>query len=433
MDMKKKFLFLGFLSEIAYLFFWIVRFFPFSAKSPYDLLKNNLNFGIVLGILLVVFVLYILASRQVNLSQVSLKLILSFAVVFNFTLVFILPIASDDVFSYISESRVVSKYRSNPYYVPYDEFKHDILYSKIKTVWSKDVTNYGPLFTVFGTALSFIVGDNLFLNVYLFKIAFVSFNLLIAWLIFKVTKSKIALVLYSWNPLILFEISLNAHNDILMVAFFVLSLCFLFKDSSLKSHLLSWVLLILSVLVKYFTAIFIHFYLVFSLVTLQDKLEKIKFLILSVLCGLLTTMLIFFPFWESPDILSGALGIYGSRTFSLSPGIALGNTILSYFSKTDAYNSARTIPQIILGVIFSFGLFWLIKSNKDKFSRLLVVLSIVFASVLGLGFNLLVPRYFVLLIAILSFCVGLFPRKKIYHYCLYGATIYAFLLYFIVR
>lgn len=431
--MKKRFLLLGFLSEIAYLFFWIVRLFPFSAESPYDLLKNNLNFGIVLGILLIAFVLYILASRQVRLSQVSPKLILSFAILFNLTLVFVLPVASDDVFSYISESRVVSKYRSNPYYVPYDEFKYDILYPKIKTVWSKDVTNYGPLFTAFGTILTFIGGDNLLLNVYLFKIAFVALNLLVAWLIFKVTKSKISLILYSWNPLILFEVSLNAHNDILTVAFFVLSLYFLFKDSSIKSHLLSWILLILSVLVKYFTVIFIPFYLVFSLVTLRDKLEKIKLLILSVLCGLLMTMLILSPFWESPDILSGAFGVYSSRTFSLSPGIALGNTILSYFSKTDAYNSARTVSQIILGVIFSFGLFRLIKSNNNKFSQLLVVLSIIFASMLGFGFNLLVPRYFVLLIAILSFCVGFFPRKRIYHYCLHGATIYAFLLYFIVR
>lgn len=415
--MKKKFLLLGFLSEIAYLFFWVVRFFPFPAKSPYDLLKNNSNFGVVLGILLVVFVLYILASRQISLFQVSPKLILGFAVLFNLTLVFILPVASDDVFSYISESRVVSKYRSNPYYIPYDEFKDDILYSKIKTVWSKDVTNYGPLFTVFGTALSFIGGDNLLLNVYLFKTAFVVFNLLVAWLVYKVTKSKVSLVLYSWNPLILFEISLNAHNDILMVMFFVLSLYFLFKDNSLKSHLISGVLLILSVLVKYFTAIFIPFYLVFSLVTLRNKLEKIKFLILSVFCGLLTVVLIFFPFWKSPAILSGALGIYSSRTFSSSPGIALGGMI----------------SQIILVVIFSFGLFWLTRLNKNKFSQFMVVLAIVFAALLGLGLNLLVPRYFVLLIAILSFCVGLFSRKRIYCYCIHGATIYAFLLYFIVR
>ena len=431
--MKKKFLILGLLSEMAYLFFWIVRFFPFFAKSPHDLLKNNSNFGIVLGILLVVFVFYIIASMKINLFRISSKLIFGFAILFNLTLVLMPPIASDDVFSYISEGRVISRYQSNPYYISYDEFKHDILYSKIKTVWSKDVTNYGPLFTVFGTILTFIGRDNLFLNVYLFKAAFVLLNLLVAWLIFTVTKNKMSLILYSWNPLILFEISLNAHNDILTVAFFVLSLFFLFKDDSLKSHLLSWVLLILSVLVKYFTAIFIPFYLVFSLVTLRNKFEKIKFLFLSAFYGLLTVVLIFSPFWESPDILSGAFGFYGSRTFSLSPGIALGNTILSYFLKSDAYNSARMISQIVLGAISSFTLFWLIRPNKDKLLRLLVVLAIVFASLLGFGLNLLVPRYFVLLIAILSFCVGFFSRKKIYRYCIHGATIYAFLLYFIVR
>ena len=431
--MKKKFLLLGFLSEMAYLFFWLVRFFPFFAKSPYDLLKNNNNFGIVLGIFLLAFIPYVVASMKTNLFQISSKLILGFSVLFNLTLVLMLPIASDDVFSYISEGRVVSRYQSNPYYIPYDEFKHDILYSKIKTVWSKDATNYGPLFTVFGTILTFIGGDNLPLNVYLFKISFVVLNLLVAWLIFKVTKSKMSLLLYSWNPLILFEVSLNAHNDILTVALFVLSLCFLFKDNSLKSHLLSWVLLILSVLVKYFTVIFIPFYLVFSLVTLRNKFEKIKFLSLSVFFGLLTVILIFIPFWESPDILNGALGLYGSRTFSLSPGIAMGNMILSYFLKTDAYNSARMISQIVLAVIFSFTLFWMIKPNKDKFFRLLIVIAIIFASLLGFGLNLLVPRYFVLLIAILSFCVGFFPGKKYYSYFLHGATIYALLLYFIVR
>ena len=109
-----------------------------------------------------------MASRQVNLSQVSLKLILSFAVVFNFTLVFILPIASDDVFP-IFRKQGCFKISSNPYYVPYGEFKHDILYSKLKQFGLRTSLITDPFLQCLEPHFLLLWGDNLFLNVYLLK------------------------------------------------------------------------------------------------------------------------------------------------------------------------------------------------------------------------------------------------------------------------
>ncbi|MCX6706398.1 MAG: glycosyltransferase family 39 protein [Candidatus Woesebacteria bacterium] len=418
---NKRFVLLGVLTEIVYLLFWVIRYAHFGKVYQYNLLENNFAFGIVIGFILLLLLFYLLASKFEELKKVSYKLILFFAILFNFTIVCILPIASDDLFSYISVGRIISKYHENPYVVSYDHFQNDILYPKIKTVWSQKTTAYGPVFPILDGILAFLGGDNLKLSIYLYKFLFMALNILIGLLIYKITKSRQAMVLYSWNPLILFEISINSHNDALLVLFFILSLYFLFKKNTLKYHLLAWFFLVISALTKYFSGIFLPFYFIYSLKTLPTKEDKFKYFFLSGFGGLVIVILSFFPFWTSPYILSGSLSFYGTRTMIQQLGI-----------NSNDYRVFRIIANILLGIIFIFKILNHYLKEKTPY-QLVNTLALIFAFFLILGFGLVLPWYLVLLVALLSICVGLSKKNRTYVLVLFGSTVYAFLQYFLIR
>ena len=76
---------------------------------------------------------------------------------------------------------------------------------------------YGPAFTLIGSFFTTIGGDNLLLNIILFKSLFIFMNIANICLILKITSNKAAVILYSWNPIIIFDLVLNTHNDVVMM------------------------------------------------------------------------------------------------------------------------------------------------------------------------------------------------------------------------
>jgi len=113
-------------------------------------------------------------------------------------------ISSDDLYSYIGWFRVAGVYGENPHYVSYSKFSNDYLFNNIATVWAKKPTNYGPVSTTIGTLLSKLAGNNLILNVLIFKT--LSFFI---WALNPPTKSK-----QSDNiPIFLFMILLLGKNQ----------------------------------------------------------------------------------------------------------------------------------------------------------------------------------------------------------------------------
>jgi hypothetical protein len=428
-----KFIICGIVSEFLYLLFWIISLF----KENLHIIETTINIyylhiGIVC-ILLILLLLYIKSCSLILKENISIKIIVSFAIIFNLSLIFIPPITSSDLYTYISRSRIVSEYHENPYLVPFSSFPNDELYSSLKTRWSNNTAIYGPLFTSVGSALTYIAGSNLFLNIFLFKFIFVICNIFIIFIIQKLTKNKIATFLYSWNPFIIFEFALNSHNDAMLILLTLLSLFYFFKKSSIKTLLLGWVLLILSVLIKFFTLIFLPFYLLFAVVNSKLRKEKINFFILACLLGLFFVVLTYLPYWEGFGIFNRLRALFSLISPLPSIGIMVISIILRELNVNNFILWGAIINKSIFIITYFFLLLLLFYKMNEKIHEkrnLLKYYIIIFSIFLATFFTWLLPWYITTLITLLIVYIGLIKKYRLNFY-IYILTMYGIIYYLV--
>ena len=309
----KKLIIFGVLTEMIYLLFYFVEPLRKRFGDQALSLSNSYLFLIVIGLLLLALTLYILAFKQVVKNNIGFKEIFIFFIIFNLTLLFIWPVGSIDIFSYIGWSRVLSEHHTNPYLTAYRAFTNDAFYQQINNKWLSLPTPYGPLFTIIGSALTSIGGNSLLRSLFLFKLFFIMINALNCLLIHKTFKNNGATFLYAWNPLILYEFSINGHSDILTIFFLLLGLYFLLrKQQKLINFILCWTFLMLSVLIKYMTAILLPVVFLSILFKLKRKKEKILFVLLSFAVSTIILCVFYWPFLKTENIFS-VLAIYMSH------------------------------------------------------------------------------------------------------------------------
>src|SRR5205823_10504562 len=108
-----------------------------------------------------------------------------------------------------------------------------------------------------------------------------------------------ALLLYAWNPLVLIETAGSGHNDAAMMTFALLGLLL-----ATRGRLL-WGLaaLVLSVLVKYLTALLLLFYVLHALGRQPTRGRAAALAAKMGAVGGLLVGALFVPFWAGPDSL----------------------------------------------------------------------------------------------------------------------------------
>jgi hypothetical protein len=161
------------------------------------------------------------------------------------------PMLSSDVFKYLFAGREVLVYHANPHQVAPQVFEGDAWLRFMR--WIHTPSPYGPVMT--GIAIiTYTLGLGKFtLTLYLYKLMNWGWYLLAFWLIGKMTKSWRAQWAFALHPLILMEWLMNGHNDAAMIT---LALLAIYMVSSGR-RLLSWVVLILSIGIKYVTVLFV--------------------------------------------------------------------------------------------------------------------------------------------------------------------------------
>jgi alpha-1,6-mannosyltransferase len=131
------------------------------------------------------------------------------------------PIGANDVFEYTAQGELLARHGLNPMVHTLDEFPDLPWFDHI--VWLDHVSYYGPVWSwieagivkVFGTA-------DLVRLVIAFKLAAVSAYLVSCLLIVRILRDRAprtvvsGLLMFAWNPLVLFEVAVNAHNDMLV-------------------------------------------------------------------------------------------------------------------------------------------------------------------------------------------------------------------------
>jgi hypothetical protein len=158
-------------------------------------------------------------------AKFSVSTIWLFAVLFRLTLLFTDPSLSDDIFRYLWDGRVLAS-GINPYlYPPESEF---LTFLRDGTVYP--YINHPQLPTIYPPVAQFffLIAFAVFGSVWGLKLMVVAIDMALGWGLLKLLdlkkRSRSAVLIYLWHPLILIEGAGSGHMDFLGIMVLILAL-----------------------------------------------------------------------------------------------------------------------------------------------------------------------------------------------------------------
>lgn len=205
------------------------------------------------------YILFLVLASKKKLSKQFTWLLIGLSAVI---LTFSYNAFSYDIFNYIFDAKIITNYGDNPYFQKALDYPEDPMLSFMR--WTHREYPYGPVWLGLTVPLSFL-GFQLFIPTFiLFKLfivgSFIGSVYFIGKILHEVAKEREVqgLVFFGLNPLILIESVVSAHIDIVMM-FFALWATYLFIKNK---HGLSYILLLLSIGIKFATAVLLPIFLI---------------------------------------------------------------------------------------------------------------------------------------------------------------------------
>ena len=378
----------GLTSGLIYLFN-----FKFDKLVPDFSHKTNIHVYVLLFLLLnalyLVGVFLVLRNKStIGRSKGLLGIILFFAVVFRLCLVPMDPVVlSKDMYRFIWDGRVQQS-GINPYQYPpaaeeLQTLRDERIYPNINR---KDYPTLYPAGAQIFFRISYaLVGD----SVFGFKSLLVLFDiltLLVLTALLNVYRYEATrLILYAWNPLVIFEISYSGHLDGITV-FFMAAALYL---TALRQKIPAIIMLAFASAIKLYPALL--------LAAILNRGERIKGLI-TFSC---TFVLFYLPYITAGDKISGFLPIYLKNPYE-SFNLGLKNLIMHLFPGLSYY----FLSQIFILTLAAAGtIFFFRYKQSDMVLRSAYILT---ALLILLMPSSLHPWYVILIIPFLAFypCAG---------------------------
>jgi len=187
------------------------------------------------------FVIYLAVFRiSVGLSSVrSAAMMVSLAGLAALPLLMMYPGGAGDVYAYIAEADSVLSYHANPFLTPVADIPGHPLLPFLD--YPRETTHYGPLWLAIGVLLRLLSRGDLLAGIITFKVAALALLLASGWLVYLILRKdrqEAAIpgaVMVVWNPLLLFELAGNGHNDVAMAFLVVLAFYFYNRSSSRRA------------------------------------------------------------------------------------------------------------------------------------------------------------------------------------------------------
>ena len=162
--------------------------------------------------------------------RVAFVLICAGAAFFAFNLLFMYPVGAADLFDQIFRARLTSHYGLNPFMTTPGSIAGDPLQAFV--AWRGDPSPYGPMWETLAAGTSLLAGANLWGNLIAFKLLVIGaygVGTLLSYGILRAIKPDWALrgmLFFAWNPLVLFEVAGNGHNDAVVIMFMLAGVFF---------------------------------------------------------------------------------------------------------------------------------------------------------------------------------------------------------------
>jgi hypothetical protein len=178
---------------------------------------------------------------------------------------------SYDIYNYLFDAKIVTKYYQNPYFHYALQYKFDTWTRFMR--WTTRVYPYGPIWLLFTIIPVFLGFDKLVLTIFTFKI----FNLLVflgclkmmQLILKKIGKPGNWIWAFALNPIIIYDFLISMHNESLMLFFLLASIYFFIAEGDIqvvpknlfRYRLFAIFFLLLSIGVKYLTVVFLPIYI----------------------------------------------------------------------------------------------------------------------------------------------------------------------------
>jgi hypothetical protein len=288
--------------------------------------ESRRTFAWYVGTFGALFLLYVgayLVSRR--LPQRAAIVVIGFGLLFTATLATAYPAASKDFFGYILESRLYWVHDVNPLVMPRGSVWSDPF--RPYSDWTNLTSSYGPAWILLtglplavghGARLVMADGDLLF-TVLAFKglmLALYAATAVVVVLAVRTMRPELTAagaVLFAWNPLVLYEVGVNGHNDLSMALFAVLALYFALSGRWWAS----FPCLALAILMKYTGALFAPPLALYALLIAWKGGWRVRAsLALGALLGLATAVVVVAPFWVGVHTFSVFWGFTDYYIFS---------------------------------------------------------------------------------------------------------------------
>jgi hypothetical protein len=249
---------------------------------------STLIFIVIVILLLIFYFVFLYLAKK---GQLKPKALVVLTIITAAILVFSYNAFSYDLFNYIFDARILSFYHLNPYLYSASDFAKDPMLNFMR--WTHRTYPYGPSWLILTVPLAFL-GINYFLpTFFMFKILMVLSFLGSCALVYKISaklfpENKVLnTVFFAFNPLVLIESLVSAHNDIPMIFFLLLSI-YLFLQ---KKDVLSWVSNLFSIGIKFSTGALLPLFILLEFFERTNrKINWEKFFIAALVLSLSTVL-----------------------------------------------------------------------------------------------------------------------------------------------
>ena len=280
------------------------RFWP-GASSSLDFLVDALMQAFIGA-----FILYLIAVLMVRGGLPPLfgtAAVVAPPLAFHATLFAMPGLYTTDMFSYAMYSHIAGVLQVNPYTSIPSWFPDVRIFHWIHPIWQNAPSIYGPAWIDLTLPLARAVATASEVDKVLAYKALVNlFHLFgvacLAYIVHRLRPGHVheAVVLYAWNPLVVFEFGGNGHNDAVMVAVMLLGLA-LYVTSA---RWLGLVTLTISMLLKMTTLFLIPYYV---MAWAREQSSWLRFFAVGALAAVTVPVVVvafYWPWWAGVETIS---------------------------------------------------------------------------------------------------------------------------------
>lgn len=300
---------------------------------------------LLLAAILAVFLVYVFALRRLSQSSIGYRYILYSTFLLGLLCILVPVVTSPDIFSYISYARIGVIYHLNPLTTLPTTISSDPVF--IHLYWKNQPSAYGPTWVAISSLLQWLALPLGIQSLLPMVIALRLFGLfthlcstLLIWSIVgqlqqrygRVSPQKrlVATLAFAWNPLLLFEACINAHNDSALLLFILLAIHFLLPASHRwRGNILATLMLVLATCLKLNAVLLMPLFFIF--IWKQEHRENVPVRVplaktfTLLLASAATIFLLYAPFWQNGRLL---------RFFQTNPTTSQNiNTVAEFLSR----------------------------------------------------------------------------------------------------